>query len=80
MTINKLDEIPYSIMEEIKAFSDKSAQKQITLEDLINIKTSQPSSQTIQLPDTEVQIDLIESTVSTVSTVTDFSPPKDWRE
>jgi len=36
--MNKSDEVPTSLLEEILSFSNKSAEKQITLQDLLNIK------------------------------------------
>ena len=42
MTINKLDAIPDSIMSELMNFINSPAQSQITLADLIEIKSSVP--------------------------------------
>ena len=38
MSITKPDEFPVSILEEILAFSDKSAENKLTLEDLLSIE------------------------------------------
>jgi len=40
MTFNRLEEVPSNILDEIIHFIDKPAQQQITLQDLIDIKTS----------------------------------------
>lgn len=108
MTLNKLDEVPPNIVNEIYAFIEKPAQKQITVDDLINMKTepssckermgSEATPDLVQQPEIDLADEILakinkvlaqtkaskfndpNNTDSDISSITDFSPPKDWME
>ncbi len=92
MTLNKLDDIPPSIIAEINQLNNKPKQEQITVADLIKLKTPKPEP--TNQPDFSDQIlaeinkisnqtkaskfDDPNNTESSLSSITDFSPPEDW--
>ena len=112
MTLNRLEEVPADITAEITQFLDNPARKQITLEELIDLKP-EPTSAKIELgseatPDgvqpseQELEVDLSDEILaeinkvsaltkaskfddpnlsdSDISSITDFSPPTDWKK
>lgn len=74
MTLGQTDEISQEIMAEINDFIISPSKKSINLESLINIETHNfaQANQILPLQNEEEQ--------SIKSTVTDFSPPKDWMD
>ena len=72
MTLGQTDEVSPEIMTELKEFILNPSKKTISLASLTDDETANlnPSNLTMPLPSKEDQ--------SVISTVTDFSPPKDW--
>ena len=76
MTLNKLDEVPSSILAEIESFTNKPAREQINLDTLLALTDQEPvPMQTSHKPKASTFNDP-NNTESDISAVSDFSPPR----
>lgn len=93
MNVNKLDDLPKEILNEVTSFIETPAKGQLTVAELMSI-----AEQTSEEHEKQVATKVLEEinkipertkasevndpnkTESEISSVTDFSPPKDWKE
>ncbi len=69
MSLNTTDDLPQDIVDEIFSFINKKPAKKITLDSVINAEN------VIMQKEEKLTYEKAE-----ISTVSDFSPPSDWKE